>query len=246
MFSEEEIARYSSQIILPQIGAKGQLALKNAKILLVGCGGLGSACALYLATAGVGNITLIDQDQVELKNLQRQILYSLEDVGQNKVVAAKQKLQAHNPHPKIQIICEKFEFSQKTKNFEKYDLILDCSDNQKTKRAINRWSLHHKTVAIFAGAVSWHGFLFSLLPFQSACYECLYSKEVIDTPCSEVGVVGALVGVIGCMQAVEAMKILLGVGENHFGVMFFFDGFYARDYKTKLKKKADCPACCAR
>ena len=243
MFSSEEIARYSPQIILSNFGANGQLALKNAKVLLIGCGGLGSACSLYLVSAGIGSMTLFDYDKVELGNLHRQILYYTADLKMPKGEIAKNKLQKHNPLTKININNQKFEFlkNTQTKEFSDYDIILDCSDNQKTKRAVNSWSLYHNTKAIFAGAVGWNGFVFSLFPHQTACYRCLYGDTNIETPCSEVGVLGAVVGIIGCWQALEAIKILLGKGS--FGKMFFFDGYYSRNYSINLKRKKNCQFC---
>ena len=247
MFRAEEIARYASQIILPQIGAAGQDAFKNAKILLVGCGGLGSACSLYLVASGIGNITLVDDDKVELANLQRQILYNTNDIGQPKINIAAKTLQKHNPHTKITTVAKRFNFcsAAESEDVVDYNLIIDCSDNIQTKKAVNRWSLAHKITAIFAGAVGWNGFFFSLKPYQTACYECLYAKNNLSTPCDEVGIVGPLVGIIGCLQALTVLKILLAKDECNFGEMFFFDGLNFRNYSIKLQKRVNCPACCS-
>ena len=246
MFSPEEVGLYSSQIILPKFKAQGQKKLKNSNILLVGCGGLGSVCALYLIRAGVGKITLVDHDKVELKNLQRQILYTTKDINQSKVKVAKKKLFLSNPYIEIQAINKKFNFL-KNKDFpffgNNYDLVLDCSDNHFTKKSINAYSLYYKIPAVFAAAVGWSGFFFSVFPYKSACYECFYNKNIPDTPCEEEGIVGPLVGAIGCQQALESIKILLKLKEHSFGKVYFWDGLYNKNYAMKIFPQKNCPAC---
>ena len=246
MFSSEEVALYSSQIILPKFTAKGQKLLKKSNVLLVGCGGLGSVCALYLIRAGLGKITLLDHDKVELKNLQRQILYTNKDIHQSKVKVAKKKLFLSNPYVEIQAINKKFNFLKNKDSLAvkcNYDLILDCSDNYATKKSINSYSLYYKIPAVFAAAVGWSGFFFSVFPYKSACYECFYRKPIADTPCDQEGIVGPLVGVIGCWQALEAIKILLKLKEHSFGKVYFWDGLYNKNYIINVSKKKDCSAC---
>lgn len=246
MFSSKEIQRYSSQIILPEIGAYGQQKLKNAKILIIGCGGLGSVASLYLASAGIGFLSLVDHDKLELSNLHRQILYETSGIGSSKVTLAAQRLKKTDPNLKIKTYLERFDFteyqSSNSKKFKNHNLILDCSDNMKTKKFTNQLALYHQIPAVFAAAIRWSGSLFSLKPFESACYNCLYPANSVETSCDELGVVGPLVGAIGCFQALEAIKILIGRG-NCFNQLLFVDGLQLITKQIKITRKADCSIC---
>ena len=247
MLTQEKIQRYSSQIILPEIGAQGQKKICNAKVLIIGVGGLGSACSLYLAAAGVGFFGLLDNDELELSNLHRQILYKSNSVGKKKTTLAANRLKENNPNLHCELYTERFDFDNYKKEgkqkFEDYNLIIDCSDNMQTKISANRLALHHKIPIIFGAAIQWSGNIFACRPFQDACYECLYSLSDTEARCDDLGVVGPLVGIIGTMQALTAVKILTQKDDSIFNQMHFIDSLHFRLQSIKLKRKKNCPAC---
>ena len=247
MLTSEAIQRYSSQIILPEIGAEGQKKICAAKLLIIGVGGLGSACSLYLAAAGVGFFGLLDNDKLELSNLHRQILYKTDSIGKKKTTLAKNRLKENNPNLHCELYTERFDFATYRKiskqKFKDYKLIIDCSDNIKTKISANRLALYHKIPIIFGAAIQWSGNVFACRPFQDACYECLYSLSDTEARCDDLGVVGPLVGIIGTMQALAAIKILTQDDTTIYNTMHFIDGLHFLNQSIKLKRKKNCPAC---
>ncbi len=248
MLSPETIQRYSSQIILHEIGALGQKKICDAKILIIGVGGLGSACSLYLVAAGVGFLGLLDDDKLELSNLHRQILYKSNSIGKEKTTLAQNRLKENNPNLHFELYTERFDFSnykkEGTQKFKDYNLIVDCSDNMQTKISANRLALYHKIPIIFGAAIQWNGNVFASRPFQDACYECLYSLVETEARCDDLGVMGPLVGIIGNIQALTAIKIITQENNNAiFNTMHFIDGLHFRLQSIKLKKKQNCPAC---
>lgn len=239
--------RFSRHFVLKEIGREGQEKLLSSKVLLVGAGGLGSAAGLYLAAAGVGTIGLVDPDVVEIANLQRQIIHSFDRVGMNKAASAKLSIKALNP----EISVETYPFKLTTQNaleiLGKYDFILDCTDLFGSKFLVNDACVLAKKPFSHAGVVRFQGQLMTYVPGRGPCLRCLL-KEVPpkdSSPlCKQVGVLGAVVGMIGCMQAVEAIKCLLGIGELLTGKVLCLD---ALSMKTRLisfeNADPDCPVC---
>ena len=246
MFSEEEVARYASQIILPEVDVAGQQKFKNSKLLIIGCGGLGSVAALYLAAAGIGSLGLVDKDQLELGNLHRQIIYKTAGIGKDKVKLAAKELQEINPEIKVTSYKLNFDFNphqkEKIQKFKDYDLILDCSDNAKTKKFSNSLAIYYRIPIIFGAAIAWSGSIFSCIPFKSACYGCIYSKITSENTCDEIGVVGPLVGIIGSLQALEGLKFLLDRA-SFVNKMLFIDSLHFRTQFVNLNKNPICNFC---
>lgn len=244
--SDDELLRYSRQILLPSFDAAGQLALRQSHVLIVGAGGLGSPAALYLAAAGLGQLTLVDDDVVDLSNLQRQIAHATPDIGCKKVASAAAKLRQINPHVSVHEVAERGDQEYFKKLLKSVDLVLDCTDNFSTRFAVNRACLATQTPLVSGAAIRLEGQIacFDARRADSPCYQCLYpdlSDEALS--CSEAGVLSPLVGVIGSMQALEAIKMLAGIGEPLVGRLLVFDAMYAEWRSLKLKRDPDCPAC---
>ncbi|MDM8564955.1 molybdopterin-synthase adenylyltransferase MoeB [Candidatus Halobeggiatoa sp. HSG11] len=216
---------------------KDQLALK--KVLIVGLGGLGSPVAMYLATAGVGHLVLVDFDRVDLSNLQRQIVHNT--IGQYKVESAKDKLQQINPNIEITTYNQPIENLQSIIN--NIDVIVDCSDNFATRFTINSICVNNAIPLVSGAAIRWSGQVAVFLP-DSPCYRCLYddSEEQAET-CSEAGILAPLVGIIGSVQAIEVIKILLGIGKSLCGKLLLFDAYKNSWRCVKLPKDPNCPVC---
>jgi len=218
---------------------KGQLALK--KVLIVGLGGLGSPVAMYLATAGVGHLVLVDFDRVDLSNLQRQIIHST--VGQYKVNSAQNKLHQLNPNIKITVYNKQVDKFLLQILIEQVDVVVDCSDNFATRFIINSVCVHNGIPLVSGAALRWSGQVAVFLP-NSPCYRCLYddSEEQTET-CSESGIIAPLVGIIGSVQAIEVIKILLNIGKSLSGKLLLFDAYKNNWRCIKLPKDPDCPVC---
>ncbi|MBE9561869.1 MAG: molybdopterin-synthase adenylyltransferase MoeB [Proteobacteria bacterium] len=216
---------------------KDQLALK--KVLIVGLGGLGSPVAMYLATAGIGNLVLVDFDRVDLSNLQRQIIHN--KVGQYKVESARNKLQKLNPNIKITTYNQPIEDLPTAMN--NVDVVVDCSDNFATRFTINSICVSNAIPLVSGAAIRWSGQVAVFLP-NSSCYRCLYddSEEQAET-CSETGILAPLVGIIGSIQAIEVIKILLGVGKSLCGKLLLFNAYENNWRSIKLPKDSNCPVC---
>lgn len=241
-FSNEQLERYSRHIILKEIGVKGQKKLLNAKVLIIGAGGLGAPAAMYLAAAGVGTIGIVDADEVELSNLQRQIIHGTEDVGKPKVLSAKETMNKMNPDVTVHTYHE-FVSSENILNLIKdYDFVIDGTDNFPAKFLINDACVMAKKPFSHAGIIRFKGQLMTYVPGEGPCYRCVFKnpppKDAVPT-CKQAGVVGAMGGVIGSLQAMEAIKYITGAGELLNGSMVTFDAIKMNFHKIKLPK-ADC------
>src|SRR3990172_9985474 len=245
-FSEEQIRRYSRHIILKEVGGSGQQKLMEAKVLLVGAGGLGSPCAYYLAAAGIGTIGIIDSDVVELSNLQRQILHNTSDIGRLKVDSAKETMVSLNPDVTVNTYPERLTTDNILSLFAGYDIIVDGSDNFPTRYLIN-------DACVMLGKPNVHGSIFRFegqatvfKPPEGPCYRCLYPEpppaDMVPS-CQEAGVLGVLPGIIGTIQAIETIKLILGKGEPLVGRLLLFDALSMDFRGVRLKKDNHCPLC---
>lgn len=237
--------RYSRQIRLPQIGAGGQRRLRDARVMIVGMGGLGSPAAMYLTAAGVGRLVLADFDRVDESNLQRQIIHAHADIGALKAESAARSLRALNPDVEVETLDYSLDDDDLHAHAARADLLLDCSDNFPTRFAMNRASLQTRTPLVSAAAIRWEGQVTAFDPRAAAspCYQCLYADENIESvTCEMEGVVAPLVGVLGTMQAMEAVNMLLG-DSSLTGVVWLFDAQAMEWQRMKLPKNPACVAC---
>ncbi|WP_027330246.1 HesA/MoeB/ThiF family protein [Marinimicrobium agarilyticum] len=243
---DQQLLRYSRHIMLPELDLDGQEALLNAKVLIVGVGGLGSPVAMYLAASGVGSLWLADHDEVDLSNLQRQIAHTTDRVGQPKVESAAQALQALNPETRIIPVPEKLEGERLQELVENVDLVVDATDNFGVRYAINAACVRAKTPLVSGAAIRLEGqvTVFDAREETSPCYRCLYDvQEDEQLNCATSGVLAPLVGVIGSMQALEAIKVLAGVGTTLAGRLLLFDATRSEWRELKLPRDPDCPVC---
>ena len=243
---EDQIERYSRQIILSNIGGKGQKKILNAKVLLIGAGGLGSPCALYLASAGVGKIGIVDSDVVELNNLQRQIVHSTSTVGKSKVESAKITLNGINPD--IDVVAHNLRITSKNilDIIKDYDIIVDGSDNFPTRYLVNDACILANKPLSHGGIFKFDGQLTTILPHESACYRCLFPEPPppgLVPGCQEAGILGAVAGVIGTLQANEVLKFILGAGNLLAGKLLVFNALDANFRQVKITKDPNCPIC---
>jgi len=245
--NDEQLLRYSRQILLPDFDVDGQERLLASKVLIVGLGGLGSPVALYLAAAGVGEIWLADHDSVDVSNLQRQIAHTEKDIGRPKVASAAEKLRELNPHIRVDTINEKLQGQLLEDACAAVDLVVDCSDNFNTRFALNATCWKYKKPLVSGAAIRSEGQLLIIDPRRddSPCYRCLYDDSVADTQlsCSENGVLSPIVGIIGTLQALEAIKLLANYGEPAVGKLLVFDGKTLEWRSLRLKKAEDCSVC---
>jgi molybdopterin-synthase adenylyltransferase len=244
---DELLKQYTRQMVLPQIGQQGQQALLDAHILIVGLGGLGSPAAIYLAAAGIGQMTLCDHDRVDLSNLHRQILYTQQNLGQKKTVAAMQQLRAIRPDLQINAIDHRMNAEELSGHVQKSDLVLDCSDNFQTRHLINAACVQHRVPLISAAAIRLEAQIgiFNNTP-RSPCYACLYQAESAEDAqqrCSDNGVLGPLVGIAGSMQALEAIKLLTQTGVSLDGRLLTLNAETMEWRNLKLQKDPACPVC---
>lgn len=245
MLNDNEFMRYSRQLLLEDIGMAGQEKIQAARVLIVGLGGLGSPAALYLAAAGVGHLTLADDDILHLSNLQRQILYRTADTDSHKAQVAQRELQKLNPLCHCEIVTERLNADNLRTRVEQVDLVLDCSDNMATRHAINQACIDSRKPLISGSAVGFSGQLLVIEPpYSHGCYRCLYPD--LDTPtrnCRTAGVLGPVVGVIGTLQALEAIKMLAGGSSPLSGKLRLFDGKQQSWRSLQLTRSPQCPAC---
>jgi molybdopterin/thiamine biosynthesis adenylyltransferase len=246
MDSEEQVARYSRHILLPEVGGKGQHKIGEAKVLIVGAGGLGSPVALYLAAAGVGTIGLIDADVVDLSNLQRQVIHQTDDIGRPKVDSAKTKILALNPHVAVKTHDTRLSADNALDIIDGYDIVVDGVDNFPTKFLINDACFFRKKPLVHGGILRFDGRVFTILPGKSACYRCVFKQPPppgLIASCQEAGVIGALAGVIGTIQATEVLKLILGRGRLLTDRLLDYDARLTRFREIRITKNPKCPLC---
>ncbi|CNG84652.1 HesA/MoeB/ThiF family protein [Yersinia massiliensis] len=243
--SDQDFLRYSRQLLLEDIGPEGQQKLKQASVLIVGLGGLGSPAALYLAAAGVGKLWLADDDALEISNLQRQVLYRTADIGQSKAKLAQRQLQGLNPQIEAITLEQRLAGNTLTEAVAAADLVLDCCDNMETRHQVNAACVQAGKPLISGSAVGFSGQLLIIEPpYAHGCYACLYpSKETQQRNCRTAGVLGPVVGVIGTLQALEAIKMLAGLPSALSGKLRLFDGKQQSWSTLQLSKANHCPAC---
>ncbi|MHB1127128.1 MAG: thiazole biosynthesis adenylyltransferase ThiF [Bacillota bacterium] len=245
-FSQEQILRYSRHIILQEMGGKGQKKLLGSKVLVVGAGGLGSPASLYLAAAGVGTIGIVDSDTVDLSNLQRQILHSTADVGKPKTESAQETLNSLNPDVNVIAYPTRLDKDNIRDMIRDYDVIIDGVDNFPTRFLLNDACVFTGKPLVEAGILRWDGMVMTIIPGEGPCYRCVFPEPPPNgavPSCQEAGVLGAVAGVMGVLQAAEAIKLLLGVGKNLVGRLLIFDAMETRFREVKVDKNPRCPVC---
>ncbi|MGH8529815.1 MAG: HesA/MoeB/ThiF family protein [Nevskiales bacterium] len=240
------LQRYSRHLVLPQIDVAGQQTLLDSHALIVGAGGLGSAAALYLAAAGVGRLTIADSDVLELSNLQRQILHRSADLGRAKAESARDTLHALNPEVQVEALSERLEGLRLQKYVNAADVVLDGSDNFPTRFAVNAACVAARKPLVSGAAIRFEAQLAVFTPGRndSPCYRCLYRENgEAQESCENSGILGPLVGVIGSLQALEAIKLLLGIGSPSSGRLLVLDALSLNFRELKLRRDPDCPVC---
>jgi molybdopterin/thiamine biosynthesis adenylyltransferase len=244
---DDDLLRYSRHILLEEFGIDGQARVSAAHALLIGAGGLGSPAALYLAAAGVGRITLVDDDTVDLTNLQRQIAHATGRVGQNKVTSAREAIHALNPDVTVEVEVARADAALLARRVPQADVVLDCSDNFATRQAVNAACVAHGKPLVAGAAIRFDGQLGVYDPRdpQSPCYACLFPPDAQfeETRCAVLGVFGPVVGTIGTMQAHEALKLLAGVGGGLVGRLLMFDGRGSSFETMRVRRDPACPVC---
>ena len=244
--TQEEVLRYSRHLIMPEVGMEGQLKLKAAKVLCIGTGGLGSPLALYLAAAGVGTIGLVDFDVVDFSNLQRQIIHFTPDVGRSKLESAAEKLQAVNPFVEIRKYETRLTSENALATFEDFDVIVDGTDNFPTRYLVNDACVLTGKPNVYGSIFRFEGQASVFGTKEGPCYRCLYPEPPppgLVPSCAEGGVLGILPGLVGVIQATEAIKLILGSGDPLIGRLLLVDALGMRFRELKLRKNPDCPVC---
>jgi len=244
--SDAQLLRYSRHIMLPELDVDGQLRLLDARVLVIGLGGLGSPAAMYLAAAGVGTLVLVDDDAVDLSNLQRQIIHHTAAIGLPKVESAAAAIARLNPDIRVICIAERLDGERLAAEIAAADLVLDATDNFSSRYAMNAACWRAGTPLVSGAAIRWEGQVTAFDPRnpQSPCYRCLYPEgDDAALNCSESGVAAPLVGIIGASQALEAIKLLCGIGEPLVGHVLYFDGKWLEWRKLRLQRDPRCPVC---
>mgnify|MGYP000229930695 CR=1 FL=1 len=243
----QEFLRYSRQMMVEEIGEEGQQLLKEARLMVVGLGGLGCPASLYLAAAGVGQLILADGDDIELSNLQRQVLYREQDVGQNKASTARRRLRRLNPHIEIEALGEHVDRRDLAGYLPECDLVLDCTDRMSARQEINRAAVATSTPLISASAIGWEGQLLELLSpgDETACLACIYGADESEPAqnCSTAGVIGPVLGMLGSWQALRAILFLTQDAEQEQGRMQRFDGRNGLSQGFDVERNPNCPVC---
>ena len=243
---DQELLRYSKQIMLPQVDVEGQQKIMDATVLIVGMGGLGSPTALYLAAAGVGHLIIADFDQVELSNLQRQIIHQTKDIGDDKVNSAKNKLTELNPNIKITIANELIHTGNLPDLIKGVDIVLDGTDNFESRFEINQICVEHQKPLVSAAVVRFEGQVSVFKGYENdkPCYQCLYSVEGEDNEsCIDNGVLAPVAGLVGTIQALQAIKVILQLGDQLSGSLLLVDALDLSFRKVKISKDLKCPVC---
>ncbi len=246
VLTQAQAKRYSRHLLVPEVGEVGQLKLLDAKVLLVGAGGLGSPAAYYLAAAGVGTLGIIDADIVDESNLQRQILHNLSRIGRYKVDSARETIEALNPDVKVVAINDRLTKENVAQIIADYDLIIDGTDNFPTRYLLNDASVMARKPVIHGSVFRFEGQLTVFSPYDGPCYRCLYPEPppaALAPSCAEAGVLGILPGIVGMLQASEAIKLILGKGEPLIGRLLTFDALSAEFQELRLYRDPHCPAC---
>jgi molybdopterin/thiamine biosynthesis adenylyltransferase len=244
--SEHEILRYSRQIILKEVGGAGQERLKASRVLVVGAGGLGSPAALYLAAAGVGTLGVCDDDRVDLTNLQRQVIHGTADLGRAKAASAAERLRALNPEIQVAEHPARLRAANALELLAGYDAAVDGSDTFASKFLVNDACAAAGLPHVFAGILGFEGQLLTVVPEAGPCYRCFFREPPppgsVPT-CSQAGILGPVAGVLGSLQALEVLKLLLGIGEPAAGRLVLFDGLGLTWREVEVKRDPRCPAC---
>ncbi len=244
--NDDLLLRYSRQIMLPEIDAGGQQRLADATVLIVGLGGLGSAASIYLAAAGVGHLVLVDFDNVDLSNLQRQIVHNTNNIGRPKTDSAKEALLSLNPHTRITTINHRLEGDDLKNNVDAANVVIDATDNFNARFALNEASVKTRTPLVSGAAIRFEAQVSVFNPASptSPCYRCLYSPEAhTDQTCTANGVIAPLLGIIGSIQACEAMKLIMNIGTTLEGRLLLLDVMTMEWHTAKLNKDPECPVC---
>ncbi len=242
----EQVERYSRHLLIPEVGIAGQQKLLESKVLLIGAGGLGSPAAYYLAAAGVGTLGIVDSDVVDRTNLQRQILHDTTRIGVPKVDSARETLTKLNPDVNIVGYRERLTSANIDDILPNYDVVVDGADNFPTRYLLNDASIKHRKPVVHGSIFRFEGQITVFKPFEGPCYRCLFHEPPppeLAPSCAEAGVLGVLPGIIGALQANEALKLLLGIGEPLVGRFLLFDALDATFREVKLRRDATCPAC---
>ncbi|WP_342618666.1 molybdopterin-synthase adenylyltransferase MoeB [Rhodoferax sp. GW822-FHT02A01] len=244
---DEELLRYSRHILLDDIGIEGQERIRAAHALVIGAGGLGSPVAMYLACAGVGTITVTDDDTVDLTNLQRQIAHRTESVGTPKVASLKNTLQALNPHTQVNAMQTRVDAKALDALVQHADVVLDCCDNFKTRQAVNAACVQHRKPLVSGAAIQFDGQIsvYDSGQADAPCYACIFPPEATfeEVRCSTMGVFAPLVGIIGSMQAAEALKLIVGIGRSLQGRLLMLDGRAMEWNEIRMPRNPTCPVC---
>ena len=244
--SPKELSRYARHLSLPEVGRQGQTRLKNSRVLIVGVGGLGSPVALYLAAAGVGTLGLVDFDEVDITNLQRQILHGTEEIGKPKLESAKRRISSVNPNVQIVKHSCRLDSHNALEIMENYDVVVDGTDNFPTRYLVNDACVLLGKPNVYGSIFRWEGQVSVFAKDDGPCYRCLFREPPppgLVPNCAEAGVLGVLPGVVGSLQALEVIKVILGEGDSLVGRLLIFDALELKWREVKLKRNPDCPVC---
>ncbi len=244
--SSKELSRYARHLTLPEVGKEGQMLLKGSSVLVVGVGGLGSPLALYLAAAGVGTLGLVDFDEVDVTNLQRQILYGTEDIGKPKLESAYRRISSINPHVEVIAHPCRLDSQNALEILENYDVVVDGTDNFPTRYLVNDACVILGKPNVYGSIFRWEGQVSVFGKDDGPCYRCLFREPPppgMVPSCAEAGVLGVLPGIVGSLQALEVIKIVLGQGESLVGRLLIFDALELKWREVKIRRNPDCPVC---
>jgi len=245
-FSEPQVERYSRHIILREVGGKGQRRLLESSVLIIGAGGLGSPVGLYLAAAGVGTIGIVDSDAVDLSNLQRQILHTTADVGRPKCLSARATMESINPDVRVVPHEVRLDSTNVLDLIADYDIVVDGADNFPTRYLVNDACVIQGKPLSHAGILRFEGHVTTIVPGQGPCYRCLYPEPPppgLVPSCQEAGILGAVAGIVGSIQAAEVLKLILGIGDPLVGRLLVFDGLEMTFRTIRMPCQEDCPVC---